>query len=147
MSNRFTVFSLAIVLAGLFILTITGQVRDLIVIPLLTALWIARRIYESIPQTITWGGFLAIAALVAVRRLVGRQPPQPAPSPVRAPHGRVAPWMRLFHQAQHDDYARWHLAQRLGQCALELLAFQEQCQPQEVRQRLEQGSLNLPPAL
>jgi hypothetical protein len=53
----------------------------------------------------------------------------------------------LFERAAGDRYARWLLAQRLGQFALELLASQEQGEARGVWHYLRDESRDIPPAV
>ena len=59
---------------------------------------------------------------------------------------RVATWAGRFQRAADDRDARWLLAQRLGQLALELLATQEQ-RAKGLWQYLHDESLDIPPAV
>ena len=61
--------------------------------------------------------------------------------------GRVADWSRWLRDARRDEHSRWRLAQRLSQLAIETLAFREQCPPQEISRRLDDGTLDIPPQL
>ena len=147
MNDRLALASLVLLLLGLLALIISGAVREVIVIPLLLLLWLARLIYESIPQVALWGVFLAIAALVAWRSLAA--PRAAIPDPPIAPLHRapVANWTGMFRRAANDRYARWLLAQRLGQLTLELLASQEQRATRGVWQYLHDESRDIPPAV
>jgi hypothetical protein len=147
MSNRLALLGLILLLIGLLALIISGAVREVVVIPLLFLLWLMRVLYESIPQVVLWVGFLAIAAIVAWKSLAAPRatPPGLALTPiVRAP---VAAWAGMFQRAANDRYARWLLAQRMGQLALELLASQEQRAARGVWQYLHDESLDIPLAV
>ena len=84
MSDRLALTSLILLLLGLLALIITGTVREVIVIPLLLLVWLARLIYESIPQVALWGVFLAIAALVAWKSLAAPRAALSTPGRERA---------------------------------------------------------------
>jgi hypothetical protein len=147
MNDRLALAGFVLLLAGLLALIVTGAVREVIVIPLLALLWLLRLLYGSIPQAAIWFGFLAVAALLAWRSLatprVALAAPRVAPS-VPAP---VASWAGMFERAAADRYARWLLAQRLGQFALELLASQEQGEARGVWHYLRDESRDIPPAV
>jgi len=147
MKQRWPALGLALLLVALLVMVATGSVSDLIVVPLLYMFWVARLLYASIPQALLWGGFLAIAVLILWRSLIWRSPPEPARDPDIAVHGRVSAWVRVLNESGRDDHMRWRLAQRLGQLGLETLACKERCAPQEVRHRLEEGSLDMPAEL
>jgi hypothetical protein len=147
MNDRLALASLILLLLGLLALIISGTVREVIVIPLLLLLWLARLIYESIPQVALWGVLLAVAALVAWKSLAA--PRAMLVDPPIAPLHRapVANWARMFRRAADDRYARWLLAQRLGQLTLELLANQEQRATRGMWQFLHDESRDIPPAV
>ena len=147
MNDRLALASLTLLLLGLLALIISGAVREAIVIPLLLLLWLARLIYASIPQVALWGVFLGIAALVAWRSLATPRTalPEPALAPLhRAP---VAAWAGMFRRAANDRYARWLLAQRLGQLTLELLASQDERAARGVWRYLHHDSPDITPAV
>jgi hypothetical protein len=143
MRARLPLVGLALLLAGVLALAATGAVRDMIVVPLLYMFWVTRLLYESIPQALQWVVFLLVAVLVAAKSLARRPPPPPNPHPATVQAGRVAAWERLLRQSS-DDYGRWRLAQRLSAMAMQTLAEREQCSPHELRQGLEDGTLELP---
>ncbi|HEX9374371.1 MAG TPA: hypothetical protein VF897_25370 [Roseiflexaceae bacterium] len=147
MSNRLALIGLMLLLVGLLALIVTGMVREVVVIPLLYLLWLTRVLFESIPQVVWWVGFLAIAALVAWKSLAGPPPAAPARQPAPLLRARVATWAGRFQRAADDRDARWLLAQRLGQLALELLATQEQHATQGLWQYLHDESLDIPPVV
>ena len=147
MSDLFALTSLILLLLGLLALIITGTVREVIVIPLLLLVWLARLIYESIPQVALWGVFLAIAALVAWKSLAAPRAALPDPQIAPLHRAPVATWAGMFRRAAHDRYARWLLAQRLGQLTLELLANQEQRAPRGMWHYLRDESRDIPPAV
>jgi hypothetical protein len=144
MSERLSRVALTLLLAGMLVLVVTGGVRDMIVVPMLYMIWLAGQLYQSIPQALLWGVFLVAAVLVALQSLAWRLPPPLYPNSATAQLGRVAAWERLLRESTEDDYARWRLAQRLSAMAIATLADREQCLPHELRQRLADGSLDLP---
>jgi hypothetical protein len=147
MSNRLALPALALLLAGLLALIFTGIVQDVLVVPLLYLLWLMRVLIESIPQIAIWAGFLAIVAIVAWKSLpMARQVPAPrarAPGPLSP----VETWAEMFERAERDHYARWLLAQRLGQLALERLVHQDQRPVSHPWHYLQDESLGMPPAI
>src|SRR5262245_66153 len=147
MSDRLALGSLVLLLLGLLALIVSGGVREFIVIPLLLLLWIIQVAYESIPQVVLWIGFLAIAGLIAWKSLA--EPPAVLPAHPVAPARRtpVAFWAGMFQRAADDRYARWLLAQRLGQFALELLAGQDERAARGMWQFLRGDSRDIPPAV
>jgi hypothetical protein len=147
MRRRLPAIGLALLLAGLLFLIASGAFEEAVIVPLLFLWWVARVLYMSLPQALVWGAFVAIAAVLVAKSLSWRAAPLPIIEPQAGSRGRVADWSRWLRESGRDDHARWRLAQRLSQLAVETLALREQCPPEEVGRRLEDGSLDLPPEL
>lgn len=144
MKERLPAIGLALLLICLLALIINGTIGDTVVLPLLFLAWAAQVIYQSIPQALLWGIFVAIAVLLVAKSLPWSSAPLPAGEQQAAAHGRVANWSRWLGAAKRDEYSRWRLAQQLAQLAIDTLAFREQCSPQEISRRLDDGSLDIP---
>ena len=144
MSERLSRVALTLLLVGMLALVVSGGVRDTIVVPMLYMFWLAGQLYQSIPQALLWGVFVVAAVLVAIQSLAWRLSPPMYAAPATAQLGRVASWERMLRDSTEDDYGRWRLAQRLSTMAVATLADREQCLPHELRQRLLDGSLDLP---
>jgi hypothetical protein len=147
MRARIPVIGLALLLTGLLALIISGTIGEAVVVPLLFLWWAAQVLYQSIPQALLWGVFVAIAVLVVAKSFPWSNAPLPLPAPLAHSQGRVANWSRWLHDSSRDDHARWRLAQRLSALAIEVLSFREQCSPAEIDQRLEKGTLDIAPQL
>jgi hypothetical protein len=145
MRERIPVLVLALLLAGLLTLVISGTFGEVVVVPLLFLWWAAQVLYQSIHQGLLWGLFVLIAMLLVAKNFPSSSVPLPPATPHTAALGRVAEWSRWIHAARRDDHSRWRLAQRLALLAIETLAFREQCAPQEISRRLRDGSLDMPP--
>ena len=147
MRERLPAIALALLLVGLLFLIASGAFEQVVIVPLLFLWWVARVLYESIPQALLWGIFVAIAVPLIAKSLAWRAAPLPTAVPQAGTRGHVADWSRWLRDSSRDDHARWQLAQRLSQLAVEALALREQCSPQEINRRLQNGSLDLPPDL
>ena len=147
MSKRLPAIGLALLLAGLLALIISGTIGDVVVVPLLFLWWAAQVLYQSIHQGLLWAAFLLLALLLVAGNLPRSAAPLPPAAPQSTPLGRVADWSRRLRDARHDHHSRWRLAQRVSQLAIETLAFREQCPPQEISRRLRDGLLDIPPQL
>jgi hypothetical protein len=147
MSERLPVIVLALLLAGLLALIISGTIGEVVVVPLLFLWWAAQVCYASVPQALLWGVFVLIAVLLVAKNFPGSSAPLPHVAPQTDTPGRVADWSRWLRDARRDDHSRWRLAQRLAQVAIETLAFREQCPPQDISRRLDDGTLDIPPRL
>ncbi len=146
MRARLFPLALALVLTAALTLLLRGLVRELIILPLLQLYWVVRILLESIPQLLLWSLFVGVALLIAGGSLIGwRRAQERAEAAQREQPGRVAAWARWIRQAEEGDYSRWRLAHRLGGLALDLLAYRQQCPPEQVKRQLEEGSLAMPP--
>jgi hypothetical protein len=147
MKKHLPAIGLALLLTGLLALIISGTIGDAVVVPLLLLAWAAQVLYQSIHQGLLWGVFVLIALVLVATSFPWSSAPLPSISPHAAARGRVADWSGWLGAAKRDDYSRWRLAQRLSQLAIDTLAFREQCSTQEITQRLNNGSLDIPPQL
>jgi hypothetical protein len=147
MRERLPAIGLALLLTGLLALIINGTIGELVVVPLLFLWWAAQVLYQSIPQALLWAVFVLIAMLLVAKSFPWSSAPIPPVEPQAVAQGRVADWSRWLGASSRDDHSRWRLAQRLSQLAVETLAFREQCPPQEIGRRLDNGTLDIPPQL
>jgi hypothetical protein len=53
--------------------------------------------------------------------------------------------VRWIHRAEQSDYYKWRLAQHLGNLSWQVMAYREGTTPQDLRDRLRAGRLDLPP--
>ncbi len=126
-------------------LSITGAVREAVVVPLLYLWFVAGVLLTSIPQSLLWGGFLVVALVAALRSMAPPQRPRYATPPPATPASTTLySWAGLLERAATDRYARFLLSQRMGELAMNLLATPEQTQGQPAWQFLESESLGMP---
>jgi branched-subunit amino acid transport protein len=123
-------------------------IREFVVIPLLFAFWIGQIIFEAIPQAAFWSCFLGVALLLAGATLFR---PGKTRSQIHEAEtiqrGRVETWANLIRQAPQEDYYQWRLAQPLRELILETLAYEARLSPKEIKQRLLDDQLDLPPEI
>jgi hypothetical protein len=116
-------------------------VVEVVVKPVLGALWFLSLLVRSIPQWILWALFLLVMVLVAGSGL--KRGPAASPPAWQAggrTAGRVEIWTRRLSSAQKSVYARWRLAMEMRQLTRELLSPVEV----EERVRLSLADLDLP---
>ena len=145
MSRYAPVIGLALLLVGLLAMVVSGTFGEVVVVPLLFLWWAMQVLYQSIPQALLWGVFVAIAVLLVAKNFPASSESLPPTASQTAALGRVADWSRWLHDARRDDHSRWRLAQKLSLLAIDMLAFRDQCSPQEISRRLRDGSLEIPP--
>jgi hypothetical protein len=147
MSARSIALGLALLLAGLVALIVTGSINDVVIVPLLFLWWAARLLYESLPQALLWAVLVLIAVLLVAKSLAWHSAPLPAADPGLPTAGRVSDWARILRGSMRDEHGRWQLAQRLSQLTVEALAFREQRPVHEVSRAIDDGSLDIDPQL
>jgi hypothetical protein len=123
-------------------------IREFVVVPLLYAFWIGQIIFDAIPQAAFWSCFLGVALLLAGASLL--RPGKPRSQSREAgtiQRGRVETWANLIRQAPQEDYYQWRLAQPLRELILETLAYEARLSTKEMKQRLMDDQLDLPPEI
>ena len=147
MRRRLLSLALILILAGLLTLGLQEYTRQLIM-PFLFTVWIGQLLFETIPQVIIWGIFVAIAVMIAGRSLFKRSASLPtAPRSQPPPEGRIASWARLIEQSKRETYYRWQLAQPLQELAIDILAYRQRSTPRQIKQQLVANPLDLPPEI
>lgn len=145
MNDRLTAVALALLLAGLLVAAATGYAQELFAVPLLYALWLARLIYISVPQQLTWLVALALVALAVGRGMFQSRQSVRQAAPPRAHATPVAAWASRIREAGRDDYSRWLLAQRLATLAGSTLAARDQEPARSVGHYLADPDVAIPP--
>ena len=144
MKNRLIAILLAALLVGLLALLFTGTAQAVIVVPVLYAAWLAKVLYQSIPQALLWIILLIVATYSAIRGVRWPDSSPPAAAVAAPPRTTVGDWARLLRRAERSEYARWALAQRLGYLTSDVLAPSDRSRARPLWQLLDDGSLELP---
>lgn len=148
MKKQLLWFGLILLLAGLMAPFFADFVREVVVIPLLYLVWIARVLFDAFPQANLWMLFLGLIGLILFLSLMDRRRSRALPpSPASPPPGRVEGWETLLRRAEQDEYFKWRLAQQLQRLTLMTLAHQRGQSFGEARQDLRHGRLALPSRL
>jgi hypothetical protein len=124
-----------------------GFVREVLIGPVLYVYWIVRLFLESIPQIWVWLAFLLLATYLVTRGVVRRTSLPRARRSETVERGRIEEWAHLLHQARHDPFTRWRLAQRLGGLVGDVLAAEERVSQREIWRRLDRSHLDVPQPL
>lgn len=148
MRARLVRLALVMLLAALLTPFLKDFIRDVLLLPLLYVAWLARIVFDSIPQVAIWIVFLVVALLVALRSLSGGRTGRldTRETPVRVV-GRIESWARLVDQAEQEHYARWRLARELRKLTLAVLAGEKQLSQEQIMQDLKDNRLGLPPEI
>jgi hypothetical protein len=148
MKKRLLPLGIILLAAILLAPFIRNFIREIIVIPLLYVLWIGRIVFDTIPQVYFWGCFLMIALLMASVSLLKKSKFQSSSHEVKTvPLGRVEMWAHLIRQATQEGYYQWRLAQPLRDLILETLAHEGRLTSKQIKQRLRNDQLDLPPEI
>lgn len=150
MRRRLILAGLVLLLAIPLALVLRDLVGRLMATQALYLLWLGRLFLRSLHQYLFWLLFVAVALLIFISALVGEGRQRKARTPPAPPDTQYNPVETLARQIRivgRGDYSRWRLAQSLGELALEALACQDHLPLAQVRQRLEAGTLNIPPEI
>jgi hypothetical protein len=148
MKKQLLPLALILLLTGLLTPVLQDYVRQVIVRPFLYFFWVGWLFINSIPQIGIWGLFLFIALLIMGRSLLKQRPTPPRlRRPQKTDQGRIETWAKLIHRANQEPYYKWKLAQHLQEFTLDALAHDERQAPKQIRQRLLNNNLDIPPEI
>lgn len=123
-------------------------IRDVLVVPLLYLVWIGRIVFNTIPQAGFWGCFLLLALLTAGASLLKRGSFSARIHQAKTVQpGRVEKWANLIGQAAQEEYYQWRLAQGLRELLVDTLAYETRLTPKQIKQRMRNAQLELPPEI
>jgi hypothetical protein len=146
---RLALVALVLLLTALLTVLFRGVARDLIVVPLLQALWIGGLALGVVPQILFWVLLLVVGLLVAVHSLTEYKGRRRNAEKAKAVYrGRVRTLLRWVQHASESAYFRGHLARRLTALAIEVQEYRkkrtpEVLDPEHFGARLE--GLDVPP--
>ncbi len=143
---RYIILTLLLALPLMWLLR--DVARSMIVMPIRYALWVGEIILAVVPQPFFWMLFLLLVLRIAIRSLArgkkrARRKAQP---PIRYP-GQVEVWLRRINLTSQGNYSKWGLARYLGRLTLDILAYQGRYTPNEIREQLRAGQLNMDPSI
>jgi hypothetical protein len=143
-------------LAGIVVLVLTVPlvfllrdfIRDVLLIELMRIVWGVGILLDSLPQFVLWFLLLLTISVIAGRSLLGRPPPgQAARPPQQERLGQISLLSRWIERAGDGQYFRWSLSRYVGELTLDILARRERITPEQLRQDLRAGNLDLPPGV
>jgi hypothetical protein len=145
MKRRLWLAGLILLLAVPLVLVVQEFVRDVLLVEVLRTLWIARILFESLPQLIVWGFLLLIVLLIAVKRLLlGMRFVQEAPGAEAASQGQVQHLTKRIRRASESAYSAWSLSRILGKLIVEVLAYRQAASSDLIKQRMRTRTLDVP---
>ncbi len=110
-----------LVVSGVFGYLLRDVIYQLIIVPLAYFLWIVNFYYSALPQWIVWVIVVSVLFLAMVWNLIpeGRSSRR-MESVRRRTQGEVEALTVWIGKAQHGNYFRWQLANRMGRIARRL---------------------------
>ncbi len=134
---------LILLLAAPLVIALQGFIRNVIVVPLMYIFWVGHLIFQSIPQSILWALFLAVAILISVKSFA--KPPRlnaKTNDVEKENPGQVSLWVERFHMKNE-----WTLSRYLGKLIVTALAYNRQQSPNKIREKIESGKIVTQPEI
>jgi hypothetical protein len=129
---------LILLFAAPLVIVLHGFARKVIVVPLMYIFWAGHHIFQSIPQSILWALFLAIAILTSLKSLVKPQKPNDIVKDVEKENlGQVSLWAERFHMKNE-----WTISRYLKELVVTALAYNRQQSHKKIREDIESGELD-----
>lgn len=138
MNRRLLPAALLMAAIGLIMALVTGQARDTLIMPIVSAIWALGALIESLPQLAVWWVLVTLCVIMVLRSVSDTPVLRLRERLAVQRGGRVEDWSRAVRLAGHDEYARWRLSQRLGLLATELIAERHRIDLRQARRILEQ---------
>jgi hypothetical protein len=148
MRKRILPIALVLVLTVPLVWLLRGFARDVFLVELIRLLWGARMVFESLPQLPMWALFIVTVLVIAVRSLSKEEAPTREMTERKVQYeGPVQMLTRWIQRAAEGEYFRWSLAQHLGGLTWEVMAHRGRTTPEELKEQLRAGRLDVPPVV
>jgi hypothetical protein len=148
MKKRLLLTAAILALAIPLVYLLKDMAQQFFAIEILRLAWTVRILFESLPQTRLWAAFLAVALFLAARSLIEhRTPRQQEPDLETEQLGQVAVVTGWIQRSWSLAYSRRSLARSMRALTLEVLAYQHRSTPEQIRQELRTGRLEVPPEI
>ena len=137
--RRYLPLAVVLLVTAVLVVSLDNFLQEMIIQPLLYALWFGGLVLSSLHQSVFWA-LLLLVALVLILRSLGRGPSVPVTVPEKRypSQGQVRRWMGLLERAENQRFARWNLAQSLRKLAQETLSPDERDRREKRRNDFEQ---------
>ena len=137
-----------LVVVGGITVFLREPIRKAIVIPISYAIWYVNQIFESVPQPVFWW-LMILAALYLIGRMFFKAMPvrDLNPGPATRPHStsRYQFWLWYVRTFPYSQFSQELLARSLNRLIVDILAYQENLDIDDVYIHISQGGLDLPP--
>lgn len=142
--NRLLLLGLVLLLTIPLTLALRDVVREGVLIPLLYVVWFGSLAFNAVPQVFFWAILLIVVLVLAVTSLVRRKQPVQGEHRVNPGNpGQVHVWARRIHLMERGDFSRWYVAQHLRRLILDVLAYHERLDFEQVKRYLRTGDLEV----
>jgi len=133
------------VTAAVLSFLLSDIVRSVILPPIFYLSWIARIIYETLPQLFWWSLFLLIFFIISVRSVIriGWRRSSSAKSE-KLKYSRLEMWTKWVEQTNRGQYFKWNLANEISKLFIKLLASEERLSENEIMYRIEENQISIP---
>jgi len=126
--------------AAPLVIVLHGFAHKWIVVSLMYIFWAGQHIFQSIPQSILWALFLAIAILTSLKSLVKPQTPNDIVKDVDKENpGQVSLWAERFLMKNE-----WTISRHLKKLVVTALAYNRQQSHKRIQEDIESGELDAP---
>lgn len=138
----------SLVVVGLIAVFLREPVRKTVVLPISYAIWYINQILESVPQPVFWW-LMIMASLYLIGRMFLKSMPvrDLNPGPAARPHSasRYQFWLWYVRTFPYSQFSQELLARSLNRLIVDILAYQENLDIDDVYIQIGQGGLDLPP--
>ena len=136
--RRYLPLAIVLLVTAILVVALDNFLQDMIIQPLLYALWFGGLVLSSLHQSVFWSALLFVALVLILRSLgQGEHTPATVPEKRYPSQGQVRRWMGLLERAEHQRFARWNLAQSLRKLAQETLSPDERDRREKRRVNFE----------
>ena len=134
-----------LLLTILVLIIFRNAVREIVVEPLWNVILSVQTLLGYVPQGLLWSLFILLALYLAARSLAGRERPvRTRKTRVQYP-GQVGMWTKRIRLLARGDYSKWYFLQYMEKLVVNVLADKKRLTRREVRQRLKDRELDVPP--
>lgn len=147
---------IVLMLTSAVLIFFRGIVRELIVVPISYIFWVIGTFVRNTNQEFFWVALIIIALLVAYRSMKPQKKaefyddgssPYTSSNSLSPNQGRVSFWATRVGLIRFGPYYQTSLRDAVSQLLLDVLAYRYRLTRRQVEQRVQDGSLKVPPEI